>query len=177
MAWRHKESGHQQPWYWLCWAGIIRSPHVQVYRMTVILHTTFWMTFLCFDSYFTITVSYNSVVPNMHQRWFSFLTYYVYIYYCIFIKHALSRTLSFKILIAPFDETTHMMATKPSQTCSLLLGVVVCSYSECERWGAYIYTYVHTYRHIILSKYNHIQEHHTYICRERRASGSKPLYK
>ena len=28
--WR-KESGHQQPCYWLCWTGSIRSPHVQAY--------------------------------------------------------------------------------------------------------------------------------------------------
>ena len=28
MPWRRKERGHQQP-YWLCWIGLIRSPHVK----------------------------------------------------------------------------------------------------------------------------------------------------
>ena len=28
MSWRHKEPGHQQPWYLLCRAGVIRSPNV-----------------------------------------------------------------------------------------------------------------------------------------------------
>ena len=28
MSWRWKEPGHQQPWYWLCWTGIIRSLHI-----------------------------------------------------------------------------------------------------------------------------------------------------
>ena len=29
MSWRRKEPGHQQPWYLLCWIGLIRSPHVK----------------------------------------------------------------------------------------------------------------------------------------------------
>ena len=29
MSWRRKEPGHQQPWYFLCWAELIRSPHVK----------------------------------------------------------------------------------------------------------------------------------------------------
>ena len=29
MSWRRKEPGHQQPWYWLCWTGKIRFPHVK----------------------------------------------------------------------------------------------------------------------------------------------------
>ena len=29
MSWWHKELGHQQPWYWLCWTRLIRSPRVK----------------------------------------------------------------------------------------------------------------------------------------------------
>ena len=28
--WRRKEPGHQPQWYWICWHGIVRSPHVKV---------------------------------------------------------------------------------------------------------------------------------------------------
>ena len=29
MSWRHKELGHQQPWWLQCWIKLIRSPHVK----------------------------------------------------------------------------------------------------------------------------------------------------
>ena len=31
MTWWHKEPGHQQPWYLLCWTELILSPHVKGY--------------------------------------------------------------------------------------------------------------------------------------------------
>ena len=32
MCWRHKEPGHQQPWYLLRWTVLIRSPHINSLR-------------------------------------------------------------------------------------------------------------------------------------------------
>ena len=29
MSWRRKDPGYKQRWCWLCWTGIIRSPHVK----------------------------------------------------------------------------------------------------------------------------------------------------
>ena len=29
-AWQRREPRLQQPWYWLCWIGIIRSLHIKV---------------------------------------------------------------------------------------------------------------------------------------------------
>ena len=31
MTWRRKESGHQQPWYLLCWTKLILSSHIKGY--------------------------------------------------------------------------------------------------------------------------------------------------
>ena len=28
-SWRREEPGHQPPWYWIRWIGIVRSPHVK----------------------------------------------------------------------------------------------------------------------------------------------------
>ena len=35
MSWRRKEPGHQSPFYWLCWTGLIGSADIEGYYMYI----------------------------------------------------------------------------------------------------------------------------------------------
>ena len=48
MPWQHKEPGHQQPWYWLCWTESIRWYQATTKLMWLMNEAVQWdIVFLC----------------------------------------------------------------------------------------------------------------------------------